>query len=32
MDEVLNAMEEINWKKAMGPDLLISIDFESAEL
>jgi hypothetical protein len=24
MDEILNAMEEINWKKAMGPDLLIS--------
>jgi hypothetical protein len=31
LEETLNAMEEINWKKAMGPDLMISMDFNEEE-
>jgi hypothetical protein len=31
MDEITNALEEINWKKAMGPDLLISENFNTEE-
>jgi hypothetical protein len=31
IEEITNALEEINWKKAMGPDLLISLNFDTED-